>query len=74
MSYKADVHTHGDLPGVYSGNGMRFATAEEAEVYVRELASRWLVVESWQIRTSEEPVNYHIVDGKAVFLKEVPSA
>jgi hypothetical protein len=30
-------------------NGMRFATAEQAEQYALELAGRWMLVKDWRV-------------------------
>ncbi len=53
--YKAEVTTSGD-GGAYATNALLFATAEEAEIYARDLACRWTAVRDWRIRiaTTEE--------------------
>lgn len=54
-SYKAEVIA--DSSGQWCGNALRFATREEAEVYARDLFSRWTLVREWRVVESEEEVN-----------------
>ena len=62
MSYAPEVRTGTD-PKWY-GNALRFATEQEAENNVRNLASRWLLVTDTRVVESDEPVNYRwTIDG-----------
>lgn len=47
----------------WCGNGLYFATKEEAEAYGRDLLMRWWVPVDSRAVESDEPVNYRIVDG-----------
>lgn len=52
--YKVEVVA--DSTKKFYGNGLTFATIQEAIDYARDLYSRWLLVENWrvvQISTSE---------------------
>ena len=62
MSYRPMVFVHGE----WAGNGLRFATREEAERSAADLAARWLLVEDFRVDESSDPVNYAIVDGRLV--------
>ncbi len=53
MSYRPMVSTG----GAFAGNGLRFATREEAEASARDLAMRWTLVESFRVDESDDPVN-----------------
>lgn len=55
--YKVEVIA--DASGVWCGNALTFATAEEAEKYAVDLFSRWLLVKQWRI-----------VDGDGKVVKE----
>lgn len=61
MSWAAEVIA--DSSGKWSGNGLRFETQNEAEVYVVDLARRWTLVTETRVVESDEPVNRKIVDG-----------
>lgn len=41
----------------WAGNGVRFATREEAEASACDLARRWTLVLDWRADEAEEPVN-----------------
>ncbi len=56
MSFVAEVTTVGDN-GVYTPNGMRFATREEAGAYASNLAWRWTAVLEWRVVTSQATPN-----------------
>lgn len=45
--YKAEVIA--DNSGKWVGNALQFKTREEAETYVRDLASRWTAVREWRV-------------------------
>jgi hypothetical protein len=44
-------------------NVTRFATREEAEAFLADLAKRWLTPRPSRIDESDEPVNYQWRDG-----------
>lgn len=46
------------------GNGLRFATALEAEQQVRDLCSRWTLPDGWRVDPSDDAPNYRYVDGR----------
>lgn len=71
-SYKPEVNTCGDDPGTYTGNALRFATHKEAEAYLVDLASRWMAVRRSRVVLSNDPVNYRMVDGRAIPIGEAP--
>lgn len=56
MSFAPEVIA--DSTGKWNGNGLRFATKEEAEANVRDLFSRWTLVTSMRVVESSDPVNY----------------
>ena len=51
-SWRVGVMTPGDRDWCF--NMRRFATAEEAETYGRDLAWRWTAVTEWQVMPSED--------------------
>lgn len=57
MSYAPEVRVRGEGDEFY-GNSLRFATREEAEGNVADLASRWALVEETRVVESNDPVNY----------------
>lgn len=59
MSWKPEVIA--DSSGKWTGNALRFATKEEAEISVANLAMRWMAVRETRVVESEDPVNYAIV-------------
>jgi hypothetical protein len=61
-SYKPEVIA--DSSGKWYGNSLRFATKEEAEQNVRDLAMRWLAVIDFRVVESDDPVNYTFHDRK----------
>lgn len=65
MSFKPEVQVIGE-EGHWHANGLRFATREEAEASARDLAGRWTLVIAHRASESEDPVNYHYVDGKLI--------
>ena len=62
MSYKVFVKVYGESS--YNTNMMAFATTEEAEAWARDLARRWVLVDTWEVRESDEPVNSRFVDNQ----------
>lgn len=66
MSWKPEVQT--DDTGKWYGNALRFATRQEAEANVSELAFRWLAVRDTRVIESDDPVTYRFVDGQLASL------
>ena len=66
MSYRPMVYVQGE----WAGNGVRFATPDEAEAAARNLAARWFLVDDIRVDESEDDVNYAWDNG----LKEVVNA
>jgi hypothetical protein len=62
MSFAPEVIA--DRDGKFVGNGLRFATREEAEGNVHDLMFRWFTVRDTRVVESSDPVNYRWVDGK----------
>ena len=62
MSFKPEVIA--DSSGQWTGNGLRFATREEAEANVKDLERRWFLVTDTRVVESDDPVNYRWADGK----------
>ena len=54
-SYKAEVIA--DSSGKWTGNGLAFATAAEAQSYVDDLMMRWFAVREVRTVQSTDPVN-----------------
>jgi hypothetical protein len=46
---KFKVQVIADNSGKWAGNGMRYATEEEAKTAARDLASRWMLVREWRV-------------------------
>ena len=61
MSFKPEVIA--DSSGQWTGNGLRFATREEAEANVKDLERRWFLVTDTRVVESDDPVNYRWVEG-----------
>ena len=70
MSWKSEVIA--DNSGKWCSNQLRFATREEAEADVAELASRWLLVRQTRVVESDDPVNYRWVNGKREYIPDEP--
>jgi hypothetical protein len=65
QSFKPEVK----VDGVWSSNGLRFATKEEAERSASNLFSRWTVCTAHRAAESDEPVAHALNDeGKLQFL------
>lgn len=62
MSYRPMVYVQGE----WAGNGLRFATKEEALASARDLSLRWTLVIDYRADESDDPVNYALVDGRPV--------
>jgi hypothetical protein len=56
LSWKPQVIA--DDTGKWCGNGLAFATKEEAEANARDLMGRWILVTATRAVESDEPVNY----------------
>jgi hypothetical protein len=54
MSFKPEVVA--DSSGTWAGNALRFATEDEAEMYVKDLARRWTLVTATRVVPSDDPV------------------
>lgn len=54
MSFKAEVIA--DNSGKWCGNALRFATKEEAEIYVDDLMMRWTAVRDTRVVECDDPV------------------
>ena len=59
MSWKPEVIA--DSSGKWCGNGLRFATQQEAEDNARDLSYRWTLVRDWRAVECDDPVNYRCV-------------
>ena len=55
-----------DNSGHWVTNGMRFATKEEAEANVADLAMPWTMVTDTAVEKCDDPVNHRWVNGKLV--------
>ena len=66
MSYRPMVKVGSE----WAGNGVRFATRDEAEASARNLMARWFLVDDIRVDESEDEVNYAWDNG----LKEVVNA
>ena len=49
MSYKFEVNTYGDAPGVYSSNAITYETSDEATEAAKNLFGRWTAVKLWRV-------------------------
>ena len=58
MSYIAEVIA--DASGSWVSNALRFATMDEAERYVQDLAGRWSLVTATRVVMSSDPANYKL--------------
>jgi hypothetical protein len=67
-SWATWVTTTGDR-GMFSTNGIRYATQKEALEAGSELAGRWFAVTDFTAAPSEDEVNYKFIDGRAVSLE-----
>jgi len=68
VSWKAEVVA--DNSGRWIGNHMCFATKEEAEAYLRDLKARWKAVRNTRVVESDQRVNYRVVNGRALSIKD----
>lgn len=72
MSYAPEVIA--DSSGKWAGNALRFATREEAEANVRDLARRWMLVRETRVVESDDPPNYRWVDGSLLPFSKMAQA
>jgi hypothetical protein len=71
MSYKTEVLA--DSSGKWAGNGLRFATEQEAKDYVADLYSRWTAVRETRVVESDDPVSHEWRGGRdGVYLQALP--
>lgn len=68
MSYKAEVIA--DSSGKFCGNGLRFATEQEAWQYGNDLANRWTSVREVRATASDDEVNARVVSGRTQHFNE----
>jgi hypothetical protein len=61
MSYKAEVIADGS--GKWVGNMLRFATADEAEAYAKDLAWRWTAVRDTRVVECDDPPTDLFING-----------
>jgi hypothetical protein len=47
----------------FVGNGLRFATSKEAQLWADGLKMRWYLVSETRVDESTDPVNYRTEDG-----------
>lgn len=62
MSWKPEVIA--DNSGKWSANGLAFATKEEAEISVANLAMRWTAVRETRVVESDQPVNFSFLNNQ----------
>ena len=65
MSFAPMVRTTDNGP--FAGNGLRFATREEAQMWLDDLVTRWYAVTAVRVDRSDDPVNYKTEDGRKLF-------
>lgn len=66
MSYKAEVIA--DNSGEFVGNGLRFATIDEAENYAIDLRCRWTAVQKTRVIASTDPISARWEEGHLIHL------
>jgi hypothetical protein len=54
MSYRPMVYVQGE----WAGNGLRFATSDEALASAQNLMARWFLVDDVRVDASDDEVNY----------------
>lgn len=60
-SFKPEVIA--DSSGTWAGNALRFATREEAQASVNDLAARWMLVRETRVVESEDAPTHTLIDG-----------
>jgi len=68
MSFKPEVIV--DSSGKWCGTPLRFATREEAEANVRDLANRWFAVTDTRVVESDDPINYSWRNGTLIAVEK----
>lgn len=63
MNWRPMVEVNGNE---WAGNGLVFATKQEAEDNARALMMRWFLVTNTRADETSDPVNYRWVDHKLV--------
>jgi hypothetical protein len=58
-----------DSSGQWLGNGLRFATKEEAEASALDLMLRWTLVRDYRAAESDDEVNYSYVNRRLEAVK-----
>ena len=66
MSFKPQVKVNGE----WNGNGLRFATKEEAESRAADLFGRWTLCTAHRAVESDDPVKNRLEDGQLIFLAD----
>jgi hypothetical protein len=66
MSWKSEVIA--DSSGKWYGNGLTFATKDEAQQYVYDLGTRWTSVQETRVIESSEPASHLWLNGKLMRL------
>lgn len=64
MSFAPMVRTTENGP--FAGNALRFATREEAQLWLDDLMCRWFMVRDVRVDESTDPVNYSTPDGRTL--------
>lgn len=67
-SYKPEVIA--DDSGQWTGNALAFEAPEEAELWVKDLSMRWILVRETRVVPSDEEPNYEVkreADGRLHF-------
>lgn len=67
MSWKPEVK----VDDQWSQNALVFATQEEAAASALDLYVRWMMTTGHRAVEVDEPVNYALVDGQLIAVKEV---
>lgn len=68
MSFAPMVRTTDNGP--FAGNGLRFATREEAQAWLDDLMMRWFAVTDVRVDESTDPVNYKLENNMLVEVTE----
>ena len=66
MSWKPEVEVNDQ----WARNALVFETQEEAETSARELFGRWMLTTGYRAVEVDEPINYALIDGALVAVKE----
>lgn len=67
MSWKPEVEVNDQ----WARNALVFATEAEAAESARELFGRWILATGYRAVEVDEPVNYALVDGQLISVKEL---